>query len=168
MLWKKSKSRVEDVRTRSHGPSRPPYLSQKPRPYLLGFFRIMEHIPIPLGFSFSIGWTIEYENEYHFIENEYEICPEICPEMWAKMRPYLLGPFRFFKAEILEVWKSDYSGGWNAKYISINQSNRFFEAVHNSWLAVTNSDRSDRLLRDTNLLALASSPRADTATILLS
>jgi hypothetical protein len=32
------------------------------------------------SYSFSIGWTIEYE--YHFIEYEYEICPE----MWVKMR----------------------------------------------------------------------------------
>ena len=33
-------------------------------------------------YSYSIGWTIEYEYEYHFIEYEYEIWPE----MWVKMR----------------------------------------------------------------------------------
>ena len=33
-------------------------------------------------YSYSIGWTIEDEYEYHFIEHEYEICPE----MWVKMR----------------------------------------------------------------------------------
>ncbi len=61
--------------------------------FILIFTHIIKHeTPIPWGFrirtppegqySYSIGWTIEYEYEYHFIEYEYEFCPE----MWVKMR----------------------------------------------------------------------------------
>ncbi len=48
------------------------------------FLRVFRTRTPPEGqYSYSIGWTIEYECEYHFIEYE----DEICQELWVKTRP---------------------------------------------------------------------------------